>query len=110
MVWDFYDGPITIGIVPRQWRKQRVEHFKRASDYAKRAGIGAFDTHCGFIPENPNDPLYKETIEALKEVVSYCRANGQVFQYHAGQETPVTLLRAIQDVRARQPGHLPGYG
>lgn len=98
MVWDFYDGPITIGIVPRQWRKQRVEHFKRASDYAKRAGIGAFDTHCGFIPENPNDPLYKETIEALKEVVSYCRANGQVFQYHAGQETPVTLLRAIQDV------------
>jgi sugar phosphate isomerase/epimerase len=98
MVWDFYQGPLTIGIVPREWRRRRIDHFKRASDFAKRAGIPAFDTHCGFIPENPNDPLYKETVEALHEVVSYCRSNGQAFLYHAGQETPVTLLRAIQDV------------
>ena len=98
MVWDFYEGPLTIGIVPREWRRKRVDHFKRASDFAKRAAIPAFDTHCGFIPENPNDPLYKETVEALHEVVSYCRSNGQTFLYHAGQETPVTLLRAIQDV------------
>jgi len=98
MVWDFYQGPLTIGIVPREWRRKRIDHFKRASDFAKRAGIPAFDTHCGFIPENPNDPLYKETVEALHEVVSYCRSNGQAFFYHAGQETPVTLLRAIQDV------------
>jgi sugar phosphate isomerase/epimerase len=98
MVWDFYQGPLTIGIVPREWRRKRIDHFKRASDFAKRAAIPAFDTHCGFIPENPNDPLYKETVEALHEVVSYCRSNGQTFLYHAGQETPVTLLRAIQDV------------
>lgn len=98
MVWDFYQGPLTIGLVPREWRRKRIDHFKRASDFAKRAGIPAFDTHCGFIPENPNDPLYKETVEALREVVSYCRSNGQTFLYHAGQETPVTLLRAIQDV------------
>jgi sugar phosphate isomerase/epimerase len=97
-VWDFYQGPLTIGLVPREWRRERIEHFKRASDYAKRAGIPAFDTHCGFIPENPNDPLYKETVEALREVVGYCRSHGQLFLYHAGQETPVTLLRAIQDV------------
>jgi sugar phosphate isomerase/epimerase len=98
MVWDFYQGPLTIGIVPRERRRRRIDHFKRASDFAKLAGIPAFDTHCGFIPENPNDPLYKETVEALHEVVSYCRSNGQAFLYHAGQETPVTLLRAIQDV------------
>ena len=104
MVWDFYQGPVTIGVVPRQWRRQRVDHFKRASDYAKRADIPAFDTHCGFIPENPNDPLYKETIEALKEVVSYCRSNEQTFLYHAGQETPVTLLRAIEDVGLENQG------
>ncbi len=98
MVWDFYQGPATIGIVPREWRRRRIDAFKRASDFAKRAGIPAFDTHCGFIPENPNDPLYKETVEAMREVVSYCRSNGQEFYYHAGQETPVTLLRVIQDV------------
>lgn len=55
-------------------------------------------THCGFIPENPNDPVYKETIAAMKEVVGYCKSNGQNFRYETGQETPITLVRAMQDV------------
>ncbi len=98
MVWDFYQGPLTIGLVPREWRKKRIDHLKRASDYAQRAGIHAVETHCGFIPENPNDPLYKETVEAIRDLASYCRSNGQTFLYHAGQETPITLVRIIQDV------------
>ena len=42
--------------------------------------------------------MYKETIEAIREVVSYCKRNGQNFRYETGQETPITLVRAIQDV------------
>jgi len=98
MVWDFYQGPLTIGLVPREWRRERIEHLKRASDYAKRAGIPAVETHCGFIPDNPNDPLYPETVEAIREVAGYCKSHGQKFIYHAGQETPITLVRIIQDV------------
>lgn len=98
MVWDFYQGPQTIGLVPRPWRRKRLDHLKSASDFAKLVGAPAVETHCGFIPENPNDELYLETVEALREIVGYCRANGQTFLYHAGQETPVTLLRVIQDV------------
>ena len=104
MVWDFYQGPLTIGLVPREWRRKRIEHLKRASDYAKRATIPAVEPHCGFIPDNPNDPLYRETVEAIREVASYCRSNGQAFLYHAGQETPVTLLRTIQDVALDNQG------
>jgi len=99
MVWDFYHGPLTIGLVPREWRGKRIEHLKRASDYARRAGVPAVETHCGFIPENPNDALYKETVDAIREVAGYCNSsNGQTFLYHAGQETPITLVRIIQDV------------
>lgn len=97
-VWDFYQGPLTIGLVPRETRAARIEHIKKASDFAKQCGIQAVQTHCGFIPENPNDPVYKETIAAMKEVVSYCKNNGQNFRYETGQETPITLVRAIQDV------------
>jgi sugar phosphate isomerase/epimerase len=97
-VYDFYKGPHTIGLVPRRFRDARVAAFKQASDFAKECGIPAFETHCGFIPEDPNDPLYRETIEAIREVAAHCRQHGQTFLYHAGQETPVTLLRAIQDV------------
>lgn len=97
-VYDFQQGPETIGLVPRRFRAARVAAFKQASDFARQCGIPAFETHCGFIPENPKDPLYRETVEAIREVAGHCRSNAQTFLYHAGQETPVTLLRAIQDV------------
>src|SRR5579859_4635497 len=97
-VWDFYQGPLTIGMVPRETRAARIAHIKKASDFAKQCGIQAVQTHCGFIPENPNDPVYKETIAAMKEVVGYCKNNGQNFRYETGQETPITLVRAMQDV------------
>jgi L-ribulose-5-phosphate 3-epimerase len=97
-VWDFYQGPLTIGLVPRKYRQQRIDHLKRASDFAKKLDIPALHTHCGFIPENPNDPVYHETVDAIRQVVSHCKGNRQTFLYETGQETPVTLLRAIQDV------------
>ncbi len=97
-VWDFLRGPSTIGVVPRNMRRARIDHFKRASDFAKITGIPALQVHCGFIPEFPGDPLYPETVAAIREAASHCRANGQKFLCETGQETPVTLLRAILDV------------
>jgi L-ribulose-5-phosphate 3-epimerase len=98
LVYDFYHGPETIGIVPRQYRLARIEQLKKASDFAKQLSIPAIHTHCGFIPENPNDSLYKEAIQGITEVVSHVRSNGQIFLFETGQETPITLLRAIEDV------------
>ncbi len=97
-VWDFYQGPLTIGLVPPQTRAARIAHIKKASDFAKRCGIPAVQTHCGFIPENPNDAVYRETVAAMREVAAYCKGNGQNFRYETGQETPITLVRALQDV------------
>src|SRR5438445_3713343 len=97
-VCDFYEGPLTIGLVPHEARETRIAHIKKASDFAKQCGIDAVQTHCGFIPENPNDPVYKETIAAMREVAGYCKRNGQNFRYETGQETPITLVRAMQDV------------
>jgi len=97
-VWDFYDGPLTIGLVPRDTREVRLAHIRKASDFASRCGLPAVQTHCGFIPENPNDPVYRETIAAMREAAAYTRRNGQNFRYETGQETPITLVRAIRDV------------
>jgi L-ribulose-5-phosphate 3-epimerase len=35
---------------------------------------------------------------AIRDVAGYCRKNGQMFRYETGQETPITMLRAIEDV------------
>ncbi|OLB05323.1 MAG: xylose isomerase [Gemmatimonadetes bacterium 13_2_20CM_69_27] len=97
-VWDFYEGPLTIGVVPRETRAARIARMKQGSDFAKACGIPAVQSHAGFIPENPNEPVYQETVAAMREVVEYCRRNGQQFRYETGQETPITLVRAMQDV------------
>ncbi|MDQ2840187.1 MAG: sugar phosphate isomerase/epimerase [Acidobacteriota bacterium] len=97
MVWDLRDGPKTIGIIPPQLRSERIAALKRASDLAKACGVRAVHTHCGFIPENPNEPLYSDAVRAIKEVASYARNNGQTFLMETGQETPITLLRTIHD-------------
>jgi len=97
-VYDFYQGPLTIGLVPRQYRALRIAHFKQASDFAKKLGIPALHTHFGFIPENPSDSAYKDVLPALREVATYLKGNEQMMLYETGQETPITLLRAITDV------------
>jgi sugar phosphate isomerase/epimerase len=97
-IYDFYQGPLTIGLVPRELRAQRIARMKEISDFAVKARIPAVQGHCGFIPENPNDPLYQEAVEAIRTVASYCRQNGQKFRCETGQETPITLVRAIRDV------------
>jgi L-ribulose-5-phosphate 3-epimerase len=97
-IYDFYRGPQTIGLVPRETRAARIANYRKVSDFAKKVGIPAVQGHCGFIPENPNDPLYAETVSAIREVAAYCKGNGQNFRCETGQETPITLLRAIQDV------------
>jgi L-ribulose-5-phosphate 3-epimerase len=97
MVWDFYSGPKTIGIVPESTRAARIDALKRASDLGAACHVNAVHTHCGFIPENPNDPLYAETVRAIQDVANHCKGNGQIFLMETGQESPITMLRAIED-------------
>ncbi len=97
-IYDFYQGPMTIGLVPRQYREARTERIQKVSDFAKKVGIPGVQTHCGFIPENPNEPLYTEAVTAIRKVAEYCKQNGQTFRCETGQETPITLVRAIKDV------------
>ena len=98
LVWDFLDGPSTIGLVPPATRVARIDALKQTSDFAKQLGIGRVQTHCGFIPENPRDPLYGEVVEAIRTVADYCAKNGQDFLMETGQETPTTMKRALDDV------------
>ena len=96
MVWDFYDGPRTIGIVPPETRTARMDALKRASDLAKIA-----DRRCPhplrvYSRKSKRSSL-PANVEAIKNVASHCRGNGQIFLMETGQETPITLLRAIED-------------
>jgi L-ribulose-5-phosphate 3-epimerase len=97
-VWDFIEGPDTIGLVPPNTREMRLKALKRSADFADHAGISNISTHVGFIPASPSSPIYMGLVEALREIARYCGENGQHFLFETGQETPVTLLRTMEDV------------
>jgi L-ribulose-5-phosphate 3-epimerase len=97
-VWNFYDGPLTIGLIPPATRQARIDALKLAADVAEEANIAAIHTHCGFLPENPNASDYKEGVAAIKDVAAHCKTRGRMFLFETGQETPITLLRAIHDI------------
>ncbi|MCL4486646.1 MAG: sugar phosphate isomerase/epimerase [Chloroflexi bacterium] len=104
-VWDFDEGPVTIGLVPPQNRQRGVDALRRWSDFAAMVGgIPSITTHVGFLPMNPQDGDYIGAVEALKIVTEHCRGNGQQFWFETGQETPVTLLRTIQDMEMDNVG------
>jgi sugar phosphate isomerase/epimerase len=92
------EGPNTLGLVPTVYQYARVEALKTASDFAKAIGVSSITTHVGFIPDNPYDPLYANLLIALKTIVRYCKSNNQTFRFETGQETPVTLMRTIEDL------------
>lgn len=95
--WNFTEGPATIGVVPRATRTARVDALKQTSDFAKLLGIPYIQTHCGFIPEDPADPLYDETVVTIRDLAAHCAGNGQMFLMETGQETPTTMSRVIRD-------------
>jgi sugar phosphate isomerase/epimerase len=98
LVWDFLRGPSTIGLVPPATRAARTDALRQVSDFAKLLGIPQVQTHCGFIPEDPADPLYPGAVEAIRAVAQHCQSNGQYFLMETGQETPTTMARMLRDV------------
>lgn len=96
--WNFLQGPSTIGLVPPKTRAARIDALRQASDFAKMLGISQVQSHCGFMPEDPADALYPQTVEAIHAVASHCKGNGQDFLMETGQETPTTMARVLRDV------------
>ena len=94
----------TWGIIPMAFRSRRYDELVQASHWAKKIGVTDIATHCGFIPPNPNDPTYTSFITLLKFLLVTIKANGQSFNFETGQETPMTLLRTIEDAGGENLG------
>jgi L-ribulose-5-phosphate 3-epimerase len=102
--WNFTEGPITLGLVPPEFRAERIAALKRWADFAAWIGAPAIITHCGFIPENMTDPAFASVVVAIRDVAQYCAARGLEFWFETGQETPVVLLRTFQHVGTKNLG------
>ena len=98
VIWNFYDGQLTLGLVPPEYRQMRIQNLCDGADFAHSLGISDVVTHMGFIPENPYDPNSHSFCVAVRTVAQHLKQNGQYLLFETGQETPVTLLRCFETV------------
>ena len=103
-MWNFYEGPLTLGLVPATYRPQRIEALVRGAEFAALIGTDDVTTHVGFVPENPSSTEYREVVVAVREVAQRCWDLGLHFNFETGQETPTTLMRTIEDVGLQNLG------
>ena len=96
--WNFTGGPMTLGLVPPAYRMQRAEELILAAPFAVKIGVSRIATHVGFLPENFNDPEYYGVVAILRYVIKKYKEYGLNFLFETGQETPVTLLRVIEEL------------
>ena len=96
--WNFTAGPMTLGLVPEAYRMKRMEEILMGAEFAAKIGVSRIATHAGFLPENINDPQYYGVVAALRHIARHCKALGINFLFETGQETPVTLLRVIEEI------------
>lgn len=97
-VWDFYDGQLTLGLVPPEYRTVRIKNLCDGADFAHGLGVKNVVTHMGFIPENPIDPQFAPFCVAVRQVAEHLKQNGQCLLFETGQETPITMLRCFEKV------------
>jgi len=116
VTWNMYEGQHTIGLVPAHTRNERLQSMMQGADFVKKLGITDCITHVGFIPENPMTTEYMGLVTDLRILTQYLKNNGQRFLFETGQETPMTLLRMIEDLGTGNvgvnldPANLYAYG
>ncbi len=98
IVWNFIDGPTTLGIVPSEYRAERMKMLMANADFAAELGAPYMATHMGFMPEQPGYEEYRGIVQCIRTLANYCAGLGIGLNFETGQETPVTLMRVIQDV------------
>ena len=114
--WNFYEGPLTLGLVPREYRAERLRMLLKGAEIARRLEVQDVVTHMGFIPENMSDPNYPGVRAAVKAVAAALKRQGQNLLFETGQETPVVLLRLFEEINTGNlfinldPANLMMYG
>jgi sugar phosphate isomerase/epimerase len=88
----------TVGLVPPETRAARTQEMKEIADFARLLNVDVVALHVGHVPEDSNDPLYREVLIVTREICDHCKSKGQALHLETGQETADALLQFIGEV------------
>lgn len=102
--YNLIDGPRTDGLVPEAFREVRLRESLEFVDEVSQTGTRDYAAHMGFIPDDPESPLYRRLLTALGKLLDKLEAAEMRLLFETGQETASTLARTIRDLGAPHAG------
>ncbi|MBM3472839.1 MAG: sugar phosphate isomerase/epimerase [Armatimonadetes bacterium] len=88
----------TVGLVVPDKLEERVAIMQQAIDFTARLGAPRVALHVGFVPIDPDDPIYVSLVEVIQEIADACAEQGLGLSLETGQETAEELLEFIHAV------------
>ena len=97
-IWDNYYGFLTAGLNVEAYRAERLRYVSAAASFVHDLGISDMVIHAGYVPNNPFAPEYASMKTAVEQLSSRCQALGINLLFETGGESPVVLLRLIEEI------------
>ncbi len=88
----------TVGFRPPHLREERLQYSRRCVDFAAAIGAPAVTFHMGFLPENPEDPMYSAMLAAVTDVAGYAAGKHITISLETGQETGEQLAAFLDRI------------
>ena len=77
---------------------ERLKYLLSALPFLKELGVTDMIIHAGFVPNDPFAPEYAEMVCRVKLLADRAKKYGVNILFETGGESPITLLRLIQEV------------
>jgi sugar phosphate isomerase/epimerase len=88
----------TVGLVPKDSRRERTAELMEIADFAKLLGVDKVGVHLGFVPHDRSTADYRDVLQVTRGVCDHLAANGQALHLETGQEPADVLLAFLKDV------------
>ena len=94
----------TVGLRPVHLRPARLAYARGCIDFSAAIGTKIVTLHMGFMPKAPEDPVYREMIEAVGDLAAYAAPKGVTLSLETGQETGEELARFLGAISVARVG------
>ncbi len=96
--WDLKYDFRNAGLNSAMFGAERLRYLISALPFVSELGVDDMIIHAGFVPNDPFAPEYAEMVCKVKLLAERAKKYGINVLFETGGESPITLLRLIQEV------------
>ena len=97
-VWDAKCDFVNAGINSPLFAESRIAYVLSAIPFLERLGVTDMILHAGYMPNNPFESGYTTMLSVVSMIAGRLKAKGMNLLFETGTESPIVLLRLIEEV------------